>query len=1131
MPVFLFTDIEGSTQLWEQRQAAMGQALMTHDAILREQIEKYGGDIVKHTGDGVFAVFERGRPLLAAINIQKELAAVDWGSIENMRVRIVLHAGEAERRGNDYVGLAVSQAARLLPVGWGGQILLTPAVMDVAALPPDASVKNLGTHLLRDLSDPQTIYTLTHPDLPRQKFPPLRSLAAHSHNLPAQLTPFIGRQAELVQIRRQLQSPDCRLLTLVGPGGIGKTRIALQVAADLVDAYAHGVYFVSLAPVEEAKLIAVTIAGAINFSFYGQQSAEDQLLHYLRDKKLLLILDNFEHLLPGAAFLERLLQISPSVKLLITSRERLNLRQERVFSVGGMEFPKYEQALWPAGDERLASENIYDAVELFMQTVRRTRPDFVFSDSELAAVVRICHLVEGMPLGLELAAAWVRVLSCQEIADEIAGSLDFLTARQPQLSERHHSLKAVFDYLWSLLSPAERSVMRQLAVFRGGFQRDAAQKVAGASFFFLSSLIDKALLREPAAGKYEMHEVLRQYATERLQAHPDELEDTLEWHGRYYAGLLARLETGLRDARQQSALAEIDWNKENVRGAWHWAIEQLKKETLREAAVDILHQIIESLYVFYETRGWFQDGVEILDRALIQLRALPQPTSQEQLLIGRILSRQGNFYLNLTTDQEAQHCLEEALAIIKEVEEGARRSREKAFGLFMLGQVEFWRGVYEKAKLYFEQSLAIYEQLDLEWGIGLMRNWLGNVAYLGGQLAEAKELYMQSLAISRRLGYSRGIADTLNNLGNVSSQLGEFEAATRLIQESLDTYRHIGYQKGIALAHNNLGHVATMSGEFHQAQQMYQSSLAIHQTSGNQRQIAFVSKNLGDVAAVMGELDQAMEYYHKALGIYQEIDDQREVAYSYNHLGDVARIKKDYERAAQLYRRGLALFETMNLPAGVCYSLDNLGVTARLQEKLEEAERLHKRSMMIQEELDNQEGIAFSFNNLGRVALDKGETDKALALFQKGLDAFSKIGVHRGIVLSYNNMADAALQINDFMQAARYYCQAARLAVDINAPRLVMYPLVGLSALLARDVAIECGPDCAAADKDKTEIAVELLTFCRQHYASDADTQAKAGALLAELGEQLPERLFARAAERGRRLSLPEVIAAMFPQE
>ena len=417
------------------------------------------------------------------------------------------------------------------------------------------------------------------------------SAAPPPHNLPQQLTPFVGRQAELAEIGRFLRSREAQLLCLVGPGGIGKTRLALQAAARCASPevafemhFAHGVYFVPLAAAGAADrepgrppLIAA-MADALHFSFQGPVHPQAQLLNYLREKKVLLVLDDFDHLVAEARQLVDILRLAPGVKLLVTSRLRLNLREAWVMEVTGLDLPPAPQP--PAGAATAKAPEEYGAVALFVQQAQRVRAGFALSEAEGPHVVQICRLVEGVPLGIELAASWLRVLSCAEIAAEIEQNLDFLTSAAQDAPERHRSLRAVFDHSWRLLSPPEQALFAALSVFRGGFQREAADRVAGASLPLLADLSDKSLLRRGEPGRYEIHEMLRQYAEEKLQASPAEYEAVRDRHCRYFAGLMVQHMTQLKGEQPHAVLTALNAERENVRAAWNWAVEHRRIEEL-----------------------------------------------------------------------------------------------------------------------------------------------------------------------------------------------------------------------------------------------------------------------------------------------------------------------------------------------------------------------------------------------------------------------------------------------------------------------------------------------------------------------------------------------------------------------
>jgi predicted ATPase/DNA-binding SARP family transcriptional activator len=408
------------------------------------------------------------------------------------------------------------------------------------------------------------------------------------HNLPPQPTAFVGREAELAEIARYLNNPQAQVLTLVGPGGIGKTRLALQAAARCVEPeasveaqFADGVFFVPLADVgvpesgASQTFVIAAMADALGFSFHGPIHPQAQLLNHLREKRMLLILDNFDHLVAEAGPLVDILQLAPGIKLLITSRMRLNLREEWLLEVEGLDYPR---APMPGSSAR--ELEAYSAVALFVQHARRLRAGFTLTEADVPAVARIAQFVGGVPLGIELAASWLRVLSCAEIAAEIEHGLDFLTTTLQNVPERHRSLRAVFDYSWNLLSPPEQAVFRQLAVFRGGFRREAAAQVVSASLPMLAGLVDKSLLRRTADGRYETHDLLQRYAEEKLTAVPAENESLHDRHCRYYAEFMVLHKPQLKGEDPQAALTTLSTERENVRAAWNWAVEHRKAAEL-----------------------------------------------------------------------------------------------------------------------------------------------------------------------------------------------------------------------------------------------------------------------------------------------------------------------------------------------------------------------------------------------------------------------------------------------------------------------------------------------------------------------------------------------------------------------
>jgi predicted ATPase len=691
-------------------------------------------------------------------------------------------------------------------------------------------------------------------------------------NLPPQSTPFIGREEELAEITARLAHPDCRLLTLVGSGGIGKTRLALQTAAHLAQSgtFLHGIAFVPLAPLGSSEFLVSNLAQSLAFSFSGRDDPKAQLLNYLREKEMLLVLDSFEHLLDGAGLLAEILQGAPEVKILVTSRERLNLRWEWIFEVEGLGYPDFRlkdardttddlQSFDYAQDRSDIYTLKFPAVQMFVQSARRVHPRFSPAE-ENPSVVRICQLVEGMPLALEMAAAWVREYSCAEIARQIEHNLDFLASSLRDAPERHRNVRAVFDHSWSLLTEEQRRALEKLSVFRGGFYSEAAEQVSGASASLLSALTDKFLLRRSPSGRYDLHELLRQYVAEKLAAIPLEQERAHDSHCDYYADFLFQREGTLRGEKQKQVLAEMNEEIENVRAGWRCAVERRKDEALARS--------LDSLFVFYETRNLFQAGEQVFGTAVDSIaRAENHADSRRQELLGRLLARQAVFSFRLSNYGKAKDLLRQSVAILRALDARA----EMAFALNNLGNAAERLGEHAEARQLYQESLAICRELGDPWGIARALSNLGFIACQQGENREAQQLLEEALVIRRQIGDRAGIAKALINLGLVANQLQEFAAAKRFYQESLTIFQEMDNQLGFAICLNNLGYTAYNLKEYAEARELYQKGLAIRRELGDQWGIALALDNLGAVACEMGDYEASRMYFRQALKVAEEI--------------------------------------------------------------------------------------------------------------------------------------------------------------------------------------------------------------------------------------------------------------------
>lgn len=689
------------------------------------------------------------------------------------------------------------------------------------------------------------------PNMP-DSFPLLRKKTNRPHNLPAQLTALIGREKEMTTIFALLQRAEVRLVTLCGPGGIGKTRLAFSAAEAQLEAFTQGVYFVSLAAVSSADFLVSTIANAIQFSFYGTTDPKMQLLTHLREKNVLLVLDNFEHLLDAIELVIDIIHQAPEIVVLITSRERLNVEGEWVIELSGLPFPGAEKTS--------QSKEIYGAVQLFLERTYQvsTQP---ISEEELSSVVRICQLVEGMPLGIELAAAWRRVLSCEEIVHEIEKSLAFLATTSHGTLPRHRSMISVFDPSWNLLSPGEQQIFRQLSVFRGGFRRDAAEQVVGVTLTHLATFVDKSLLHRNSAGRYDMHELVRQYATMKLEQAPGEKVAVLDRHCSYYAEMLSRMKGHLRSGLAGDALKEIRAEIENVRQSWRWAVTHHKIVEMKQS--------LQSLLDFYDTQGWFQEGGEAFGLAVEEMSKIDQSSKewniQYNIVLGQVLAGQGWLSFASGRYEKAVETSQESLDLLRQYE--VREELLNPLPLVTLGIVAHIRGDYTRSQQLLQESLAIHRTAGDQWGEGWSLGNLGIVAYMLGEYQQAYDLISKALALFKELGDKRLIDLCSSFLSMTTCALANYTQAERLALDSIALSREISHHWGTAMALCNLGVATYYLGRTLEAGQQLLESLELFRMIGEPWGIALALTYIANGWYLLGMYTEAERYALEALEI------------------------------------------------------------------------------------------------------------------------------------------------------------------------------------------------------------------------------------------------------------------------
>ena len=666
--------------------------------------------------------------------------------------------------------------------------------------------------------------------------------------LPMPATPFIGREVELAQIAELLADPACRLITIVGPGGIGKTRLALQTAVAHQALFSDGVAFVPLAAVTEGIHIISAVAESLNMTFSGQYDSQTQVFNFLHRKKMLLVLDNVEQLLAEIDLLSDLLQATVDVVLVVTTRERLNLHEEWLFPVDGLPLP--------SADDTAVTENT--AVRLFLQSATRQLTNFEANAADLQAICRICELVDGMPLGLELAATWIRLLSCAEIVQELEQGIDFLTASHRNLPSRHQSIRAVFDYSWNLLTPAEQQLFIQLSIFRGGFTREAAQQVAGgATLRLLASLVDKSFIRPAQSGRHTIHELVRQYAADKLNAQPELQQATADRHSTYFMRLMARQEGPICSPQQKEVLNRIAADFNNLLLAWEWAAQQQKVSRLRAASWPFWYS--------FELRGTYQEGEDALKRAETILKGslTNRGTEPDELIIlcARLQALRAFFSFRCGRNDEAVAALTQAIAILRQHHD----EDALADALWTYGALCWVAGQFATGADALREALTLSNKFERPWPIIVNRIFLGIVLHELGQYDEAYSLLSEGLAQAQNLGDPRPITFATSFLSRTAQALGRTEEMIALLQAGLQQAVAMNDRFAIGLSCEQLGQVALLGGQPEEAFSYFGQSIAIYRDTGDNWSLARVLNHRADAHMQTGDWAPAEADYREAL--------------------------------------------------------------------------------------------------------------------------------------------------------------------------------------------------------------------------------------------------------------------------
>jgi predicted ATPase/class 3 adenylate cyclase len=846
---FLFTDIEGSTKMWERDRQTMSVALARHDRILRDAVEQRGGYVFKTVGDAFCCAFPTAPDALeAALEAQRLLLKERWGESTPLRVRMALHMGAAEERDGDYFGPPVNRVARLLSAAHGGQVLLSLPTHEMVRdqLPAGVNLAELGEYRLKDLFRPERIFQLSAPGIPSE-FPPLRTLEASPNNLPMQPTPLVGREREAGEVAERLRSEEVRLLTLTGPGGTGKTRLALQAAADLLEEFEDGVFFVALAAITDPELVPSTIAEPLGVMESAGQSLMESLKSYLRQKHLLLVLDNFEQVLEGASVVGELVAACPRLKVLATSRIPLRLYGEQEYAVLPLALPD-PRVLPPV---RVLTQ--YEAVRLFVERARAIKADFEVNNQNAPAVAEICARLDGLPLAIELAAARVRLLSPHDMLTRLNNRLKLLKGGPRDLPTRQQTLRGTIDWSYELLTEEEKTLFGRLSVFSGGRTLEAIEEICDPggdidALEGIESLLEKNLLRrEEVVGgesRFVMLETVHEYAREKLQE-SGETDAIQRRHAEFFLEVAEEAEPKLRGPEQGEWLERLETDHDNLRVALRWLLEHERLEMVLRLA--------GALWRFWYARGYLGEGRRWLEEAL----AL---SGEATALRVRVLNGAGHLAWTQGDLKQAATLREEGLKLSRQMGDKAG----VAASLNGLSFVARMRGEYLAARLLAQQALAIHRELSDRWGIGLSLFLSGAAATFQGDYAAARPLLEEALAVCREVGDLEYISDSLGVLGIMYVNQEDYAAARPVLEEALRIWRTLEDRRGIAKCLSVLGDIALEQREHRAARSRCEEALMMFRDLGDKWWIAWSLEGLAKVATAQKQHTRAVRLFGSA---------------------------------------------------------------------------------------------------------------------------------------------------------------------------------------------------------------------------------------------------------------------------
>ncbi len=911
---FLFTDIEGSTKLSQDFPDTIQSLLEKHNNILNSAVESNNGFVFKIIGDAFCCAFDKAEDAVkAAVEAQRDLGSENWEGAE-IKVRMGIHSGAAEWTGNNYSGyVTLARSQRVMSTAYGGQIiasnntfkLITENTEDHAY---DFSFRDLGERRLKDLIQPIRLFQIINDGL-RKEFPPVKTIDARPNNIPVQLTSFIGREKEMKEIKDLLAGT--RLLTLVGPGGTGKTRLSLQTGADLIDNFEKGVWFVEIASLQDPQLLPQTIAQTLGLKEQPGKKTDDAIADFLKDKKILIIIDNCEHLIGASANIAlMMLRKSPGLKIIATSREALHCEGEQTYKVQSLSHHK------PGGSITPEILSQFEAVRLFIERATAVNPSFRVNNENAPALAQICFQLDGIPLAIELAAVRIKVLSLNSICERLDDRFKLLTGGNRTSLPRQQTLKALIDWSYDLLSEKEKLLLQRLSVFNGGWTMDASEKICSDEIIdeyeildLLSNLADKSLIKIIESEnniRYTMLETIKKYSIDKL-SESDSFNEIHKKYFDYFCGIAEESETKLTGAAQREWISLMADDIENFRACLRWSFENYPEGSLK---------LTVHLGKFWELRSHFTEALEFLRKSL------ERAGSADVLWKAKAVYWTGFFLIHQGKYEESKKNLNRSLKMFREI----NYKDGEAVSLISLGTIGVFQGDYENLFTYSEESLSISREINNRSYIARNLQNIGLGLMQQGDHDAARIKLNEGISLYRELGDPIQLAKIIGNIGALEYLMTNYDKAREALNESLQLRYELGDRQGISIALNNLGSIAYMLKEFEEAERLLEESLVIIRDLGDKRVYVTAVSTLGSIANDKGDLEKAKKMFIESITVSNEIGDKYSLSKGFEGFADIYLTQNNYKASCILAAKYISLLESSkkNIIEGEIVRIENI---------------------------------------------------------------------------------------------------------------------------------------------------------------------------------------------------------------